>query len=134
MVTVFMLFPLPCGGGIPAGVLLAQAKGLAWPLTAGHQLLSAAIPGLTMENDPASLLQGRDPQLEVGIATLLKQLKDNPTPTFRRCRPTRSGDPGLKLGPFRTRDAWQCSQGDLALRPGNPPWPSIPWGDRKSVV
>ncbi len=41
-----------------------------------------ADPDLTVENDPASLLQGRDRQLEVGIATLLQQLKQNPTPTF----------------------------------------------------
>lgn len=41
-----------------------------------------ADPDLTVENDPASLLQGRDRQLEVGIETLLKQLKENPTPAF----------------------------------------------------
>ena len=41
-----------------------------------------AEPDLTVENDPASLLQGHDRQLEVGIETLLKQLKDNPTPSF----------------------------------------------------
>lgn len=41
-----------------------------------------AEPDLTVENDPASALQGRDRQLEVGIETLLKQLKDNPTPGF----------------------------------------------------
>ena len=41
-----------------------------------------ADPDLTVENDPASLLQGHDRQLEVGIETLLKQLKENPTPIF----------------------------------------------------
>jgi len=41
-----------------------------------------ADPDLTVENDPASALQGQDRQLEVGIQTLLKQLKENPTPTF----------------------------------------------------
>lgn len=41
-----------------------------------------AEPDLTVENDPASLMQGRDPQLETGIQTLLKQLKDNPTPSL----------------------------------------------------
>jgi tricorn protease len=39
-------------------------------------------PDLLVENDPASLIQGRDRQLEVGIETLIKQLKDKPTPTF----------------------------------------------------
>ncbi|WP_243321506.1 S41 family peptidase [Geothrix sp. SG200] len=41
-----------------------------------------ADPDLTVENDPASLLQGHDRQLEVGIEALLKQLRDNPTPAF----------------------------------------------------
>ncbi|MBI1751971.1 MAG: PD40 domain-containing protein [Acidobacteria bacterium] len=41
-----------------------------------------AEPDLTVENDPASLMQGRDPQLETGIQTLLKQLRENPTPAF----------------------------------------------------
>ncbi len=41
-----------------------------------------ADPDITVENDPASLLQGRDRQLQVGIETLLKQLKENPTPAF----------------------------------------------------
>ena len=29
---VFMLFAIPIGGGIPAGVLLARSKGLGWPV------------------------------------------------------------------------------------------------------
>ncbi|HJV48275.1 MAG TPA: S41 family peptidase [Geothrix sp.] len=41
-----------------------------------------AEPDFTVENDPASLMQGHDRQLEVGIDTLLKQLKENPTPSF----------------------------------------------------
>ncbi len=41
-----------------------------------------ADPDVLLENDPASLLQGHDRQLEVGIATLLKQLKETPTPAF----------------------------------------------------
>ncbi len=34
MLPVFLLFAIPIGGGIPAGVLLARSHGLAWPLTA----------------------------------------------------------------------------------------------------
>ncbi len=41
-----------------------------------------ADPDILLENDPASLLQGHDRQLAVGIETLLKQLMDNPTPSF----------------------------------------------------
>jgi len=32
MLSVLKLFIIPVGGGIPAGVLLASAKGLAWPV------------------------------------------------------------------------------------------------------
>lgn len=39
-------------------------------------------PDILVANDPASLVQGRDPQLETGIATLLKELRDQPTPAF----------------------------------------------------
>ena len=31
MLPVLMLFLIPIGGGIPAGVLLARDHGLAWP-------------------------------------------------------------------------------------------------------
>jgi len=41
-----------------------------------------ADPDLTVENDPASLNDGHDRQLEVGVETLLKQLKENPTPSL----------------------------------------------------
>ncbi len=49
MFSVLMLFLLPFGGGIPAGVLLAQAKGIAWPATAGLYLLSDAVLALAFE-------------------------------------------------------------------------------------
>ena len=41
-----------------------------------------AEPDIAVENDPASQLQGHDRQLEVGVETLLKQLKEHPTPAF----------------------------------------------------
>ncbi len=40
LLSVLKLFIIPVGGGIPAGVLLAQAKGVAWPLTALLYLVS----------------------------------------------------------------------------------------------
>lgn len=49
MFSVLMLFVLPFGGGIPAGVLLAQAKGLPWPVTAGLYLLSDVMLALALE-------------------------------------------------------------------------------------
>jgi hypothetical protein len=49
MLSVLMLFLIPLGGGIPAGVLLAQTKGLAWPVTAGLYLVSDVVLALAFE-------------------------------------------------------------------------------------
>lgn len=49
MLPVLLLFLLPVGGGIPAGVLLAQSKGLHWPLTAGLYLVSDVLLALAFE-------------------------------------------------------------------------------------
>jgi hypothetical protein len=37
---VFLLFVIPWGGGIPAGVVLAQSKGIAWPTMMALYFLS----------------------------------------------------------------------------------------------
>jgi len=49
MLSVLKLFIIPVGGGIPAGVLLAQAKGLAWPITAGLYLFSDMVLAIAFE-------------------------------------------------------------------------------------
>ena len=49
MLPVLMLFLLPIGGGIPAGVLLARVHGLPWPVTAGLYLVSDVILALALE-------------------------------------------------------------------------------------
>ena len=49
MLGVFMLFVLPVGGGIPAGVLLARANGLPWPVTAGLYFVSDVVLALASE-------------------------------------------------------------------------------------
>src|SRR5512147_53013 len=49
MLPVLKLFLIPIGGGIPAGVLLARANGLAWPVTAGLYLISDLILALALE-------------------------------------------------------------------------------------
>ena len=49
MLSVLKLFIIPVGGGIPAGVLLAQAKGLAWPVTTGLYLVSDIALALAFE-------------------------------------------------------------------------------------
>lgn len=47
--SVLKLFVIPVGGGIPAGVMLAQAKGLAWPVTACLYLVSDIILAFAFE-------------------------------------------------------------------------------------
>lgn len=49
MLPVLELFLLPVGGGIPAGVLLAQSKGLAWPITTGLYLVSDVLLAIAFE-------------------------------------------------------------------------------------
>lgn len=49
MLSVLMFFLIPVGGGIPAGVLLASAKGLAWPMTAGLYFVSDVILAIAFE-------------------------------------------------------------------------------------
>ena len=49
MLSVLKLFLIPVGGGIPAGVMLAQAKGLAWPVTALLYLFSDIVLAIAFE-------------------------------------------------------------------------------------
>ena len=49
MLSVLKLFLVPVGGGIPAGVLLAQAKGLAWPVTTLLYLVSDVVLAIAFE-------------------------------------------------------------------------------------
>jgi hypothetical protein len=49
MLPLFMLFLLPVGGGIPAGVLLARAIGLSWHVTAGLYFVSDVVLAVAFE-------------------------------------------------------------------------------------
>ncbi len=49
LLSVLKLFIIPVGGGIPAGVMLASAKGLAWPVTTGLYLISDIALALAFE-------------------------------------------------------------------------------------
>ena len=49
MLPVLKLFVIPVGGGIPAGVMLAQAKGVAWPVTALLYLVSDILLAIAFE-------------------------------------------------------------------------------------
>ncbi len=44
-----MLFLIPVGGGIPAGVLLARSHGIIWPVTAGLYLISDIVLAFLFE-------------------------------------------------------------------------------------
>ncbi len=49
MLAVLLVFLIPFGGGIPAGVLLGQARGLPWEVVAGLYFLSDVILALAFE-------------------------------------------------------------------------------------
>lgn len=49
MQSVLKLFLIPVGGGIPAGVLLAKAQGIAWPVTTLLYLVSDIILAIAFE-------------------------------------------------------------------------------------
>ncbi len=49
MLSVLKLFLIPVGGGIPAGVMFAEAKGLAWPVTALLYLISDIVLAFAFE-------------------------------------------------------------------------------------
>ncbi len=49
MLDVLKLFVIPVGGGIPAGVMLAQAKGVAWPATTVLYLVSDILLAIAFE-------------------------------------------------------------------------------------
>ncbi len=49
MLPVLMLFIIPVGGGIPAGVLLARSHNLAWPITMGLYFISDVILAFLFE-------------------------------------------------------------------------------------
>ncbi|BDV44662.1 hypothetical protein GURASL_35850 [Geotalea uraniireducens] len=73
LLAVLKLFVIPVGGGIPAGVLLAQAKGVTWPVTTLLYLVSDLLLAVAFE--PVlrllALLCGRVPFL-ARLGTALK--------------------------------------------------------------
>jgi tricorn protease len=58
------------------------------------------VPDIEVENDPASIIAGRDPQLERGVKELLDRLA---TRSFRSaCAPTRSHQDALTMRGLQT--------------------------------
>ncbi len=58
--------------------------------TAGRYIIEneGVSPDIEVENDPASVIAGRDPQLERGIEEVMRMIRDNPLPL-----PARPADP-----------------------------------------
>jgi hypothetical protein len=83
MLPVLKLFLLPVGGGIPAGVLLASAKGLAWPITELLYLVSDVVLALAFEPilRLLSLVCGKIPLLN-RFAKALKAATERSTAHF----------------------------------------------------
>ena len=85
MLSVLMLFLIPVGGGIPAGVLLARDKGLVWPVTAGLYLISDILLAFAFEPVLRLLAWG------VGQVTFLARLSARMKAAMARSREHYSG-------------------------------------------
>jgi hypothetical protein len=71
MLAVLLVFLIPFGGGIPAGVLLAQARGLPWELTAGIYAISDLVLAVVFESvliGFAAVARRRPPVARYGAA------------------------------------------------------------------
>jgi C-terminal processing protease CtpA/Prc len=74
-------------GGPPlmdGGFVGAPSSGIYNPLTGEWEVENAGVaPDIEVEQDPALVRQGHDPQLEKAVAVALEALKKNPPPTLR---------------------------------------------------
>lgn len=79
MLAVLLVFLIPFGGGIPAGVLLAQAKGLPWEVTAGLYAVSDLVLALVFEAvliGFAAVAERRPPVARYGAAVKLAMARN----------------------------------------------------------
>lgn len=91
MLPVLMLFLIPVGGGIPAGVLLARTNGIAWPVAAGLYFISDVILAITFEPILRLLvLLGKRIELLARVSAAMKVVMDR----------TASHYGGVGAGPF----------------------------------
>ena len=89
---VLLLFLVPVGGGIPAGVLLARDRGVAWPLMMGLYLVSDVILAFVFE-----------PMLRLLMAV------------FRRIPPLRETGRRVRAALERTTARYGTASGPFAL-------------------
>ena len=71
-------------GLMDGGFVGAPASGIYNPLTGEWEVENIGVaPDIEVEQDPAEVRKGRDPQLEKAVQTVMEELKKNPPPTFR---------------------------------------------------
>ncbi|HYZ87513.1 MAG TPA: PDZ domain-containing protein [Bryobacteraceae bacterium] len=67
------------------GFLTAPSVGLYNPISGEWEVENVGIsPDLEVDQDPELVRQGRDPQLERAVQTVMEELKKNPPPQFRK--------------------------------------------------
>ena len=72
-------------GLMDGGFLGAPSSGIYNPLTGEWEVENIGIPpDFEVEQDPALIRKGRDPQLEKAVELVLDELKNNPPPKLRR--------------------------------------------------
>ena len=76
-------------GGTPqlmdGGFLTAPSAGIYNPISGEWEVENVGIaPDVEVEQDPALVRQGKDPQLERAVQIVLEELKKNPPPKMRR--------------------------------------------------
>jgi tricorn protease len=67
------------------GVVTAPSSGIYNPATGEWEVENIGVaPDVDVEQDPALVRAGHDPQLEKAVEVIMQELKKNPPPTFRR--------------------------------------------------
>ncbi|HUA62019.1 MAG TPA: PDZ domain-containing protein [Verrucomicrobiae bacterium] len=67
------------------GFVAAPSSGIYNPITGEWEVENVGVPpDIEVEQDPALVRKGRDPQLEKAVEVVLEELKKNPPPTLRR--------------------------------------------------
>jgi tricorn protease len=67
------------------GIVTSPASGIYNPLSGEWEVENIGVaPDVEVEQDPALVRQGHDPQLEKAVEVVMEELKKNPPPTLRR--------------------------------------------------
>ena len=72
-------------GLMDGGFVGAPSSGIYNPMTGEWEVENIGVPpDIEVEQDPALVRKGRDPQLEKAVEVILEEMKKNPPPTLRR--------------------------------------------------